>query len=109
MISAKFYKDKDRLRLTVEGHAGYSDDGGDIVCAAISGIVYSIVGYMLNFRREQIELYRMESGFVDFSLTAENEELLTLVCMGFIQIEMTYGGFVSVENQIWNWKIRQPA
>lgn len=109
MICAKFYKDGERLRATVSGHAEYCEIGGDIVCSAISGMVYSIIGYMINLRNEQIEIYSMESGLVDFSISSECEELLALICMGFIQIEMTYHPFVSVENLIWNWTLPKTA
>ena len=31
-------------RLTVEGHAGYAPKGQDIVCAAVSALVYALIG-----------------------------------------------------------------
>ena len=40
MIQAAF--DKNRLR--VSGHAGYAPKGQDIVCAAVSALVYALIG-----------------------------------------------------------------
>ena len=32
----------DRLRLDVEGHAGYAEEGKDIVCAGVSILTYAL-------------------------------------------------------------------
>lgn len=33
-------------RLTVRGHAGYGEPGKDIVCAAVSALVYALAGVL---------------------------------------------------------------
>ena len=40
MIRAVFGRD----RVTVMGHAGYAPKGQDIVCAAVSALVYALIG-----------------------------------------------------------------
>ncbi len=43
MITAKFLKDGDRIRaVSVYGHADYSDEGMDIVCASVSSSLQTI-------------------------------------------------------------------
>lgn len=32
--------------LEIDGHAGYAEKGKDIVCAAVSALAYSLVGYV---------------------------------------------------------------
>ena len=40
MITAEFFKEKDELiGFSIRGHAGYSDDGNDIVCASVSSAI----------------------------------------------------------------------
>lgn len=33
-------------RITVSGHAGYAPAGQDIVCAAVSALMYALAGYL---------------------------------------------------------------
>jgi uncharacterized protein YsxB (DUF464 family) len=41
LIKVKFTKNKngEYIKLTVEGHSGYAEEGSDIVCAAVSSAV----------------------------------------------------------------------
>lgn len=41
MIEVKY--DIDRLRLSVNGHAGYAPNGSDIVCAGVSTLIYTLI------------------------------------------------------------------
>ena len=36
--------------VTITGHAGYSDHGNDIVCAGVSAIAYTLLGFLENHR-----------------------------------------------------------
>ena len=42
MIRVRF----DGAQMTVSGHAGYAPAGRDIVCAAVSALVYALAGYL---------------------------------------------------------------
>lgn len=44
MIKATMYWS--RLRMEIEGHAGYAEEGGDIVCAGASALVEALVGVL---------------------------------------------------------------
>lgn len=44
MIKARMYWD--RLRLEVEGHAGYDIIGRDIICAAVSMLTGALIGVL---------------------------------------------------------------
>lgn len=43
MIKARIKQDKDYYAMTLDGHAGYNNEGNDIVCAAVSTVFYSLV------------------------------------------------------------------
>ena len=41
MIKAEY--DRESMTLCIEGHAGYAPKGRDIVCAAVSALVYTLI------------------------------------------------------------------
>ncbi len=43
MVKASFCIREDSASFTVKGHAGFADEGEDIVCAAVSSAVYMTV------------------------------------------------------------------
>ena len=47
MIRVNYQRIGARHRLAVEGHAGHSDIGTDIVCAGVSAVSYALLGYLL--------------------------------------------------------------
>ncbi len=48
MIKARIKQDKDYYAMTLDGHAGYNNEGKDIVCAAVSTVFYSLVLMLSN-------------------------------------------------------------
>lgn len=109
MIRADFFRDGDYLRLTIKGHAGYSCKGGDIVCASVSGIFYALAGYLTNICKERTKINAIESGYADIRCHKDCEEAMKLACIGLIQIELSYPGYIIVDNRIWNWRIADIA
>ena len=107
MIKAHFYRNGDALRLTVKGHAGYSENGDDIVCAAVSGIFYALSGYLANFGGG-LDVIALGSGFADIACSQSGEEAMKQACIGLIQMQESYPDFVSVDNAVWNWRIKAP-
>ena len=109
MIKARFYRDGESLRMTIDGHAGYGRLGNDIVCAAVSGIFYALMGYLRSFKRDMINIRAVEYGHTDIICDSECEEALKLACMGIFEVALTYPDHVKVENELWNWRMRRSA
>ncbi len=107
MITADFRRSSDRLSLKIIGHAGYSDGGADIVCAAVSGIFYALLGYIANECKEPC-IKNISSGCADIECGMDGECAMKLVCIGLLQIALTYPGSVEVKNSIWNWHVNKP-
>ena len=101
MISATFDPDADKLRLCIKGHAEYSESGADIVCAAISGIFYAFLGYLVSCHNEGTRIFRIEHGYAELACPLEAEEAMKQTCIGFLQIENTYPECVKVINNLW--------
>ncbi len=108
MIKAEFFRADERLRLRLCGHAGYADGGEDIVCAAVSGIVYALLGYLANSACS-LKINRLGSGIADVECGEGGLEALKLACIGLIQIELTYKGCVKVSNSLFNWRVGEPG
>ncbi|MDR1117087.1 MAG: ribosomal-processing cysteine protease Prp [Oscillospiraceae bacterium] len=63
MIEVKLSSDKDFYTLEISGHAGYAESN-DIVCAGVSAVAFSLLGYILSLSPEVSGLnYTAESGY----------------------------------------------
>ena len=56
MITARLERDGQRFCLEVAGHAGYGPRGEDIVCAAVSALVYGLSGFTKRLEKEGLAL-----------------------------------------------------
>lgn len=101
MIRAIFDPCSDKLKLCVKGHAEYCENGSDIVCAAISGIFYAFLGYLVECHKEKTEVFRIEHGYAELACPLEAEEAMKQACIGFLQIQNTYPECVEVTNNLW--------
>lgn len=85
--------------LSVLGHAGYASEGKDIVCAAVSAVSWTLLGFLHNAREDIEELSReAESGLV-LVLCKGNERIDTafeMALIGYLQIEQQYPTYVEV-------------
>ena len=105
MIVADFSRIPSGFRLHIEGHAEYSGDGKDVVCAAASGIFYALCGYLLNFKRESLKVNVIQSGLADIECGVDCEDYLQLACLGFYQLSMEYPLNVAMLNRAWAWRM----
>ena len=100
MIKAKFFKDNqgNLSGFDISGHAGYAEEGSDIICAAVSAIAYTAVGY---FDEKKIcgtkPNYSEHSGHMKLLLSQEESNtneakvILEATLIGLKQIELSYG------------------
>lgn len=102
MITSKFSRSGSGLRMTVCGHAGHSASGNDIVCAAVSGLVYALIGYLAN----EIGIFKVNSfgaGYADVECGTLGEGAMKHCCIGLLQIALTYPDSLSVSGEAWGW------
>jgi uncharacterized protein YsxB (DUF464 family) len=104
MIHAIIYKNVYGViqGFKISGHAYYDEPGRDIVCSAVSAIVFTALGGMdelAGFRR-----FKEEDGlitcFIPDNLTAEQLEvtdiILKTMVVGLRQIETDYGKYIRI-------------
>ena len=91
MIRAVFGRD----RVTVMGHAGYAPKGQDIVCAAVSALVYALIGDLQE--RGLVRELVIRPGYVTAAAKGPCREELELVRCGLAQLAAQYPQCVEVE------------
>ena len=81
--------------IVVQGHA----TGSDRVCAAVSGLLYALAGYLTNAKGVEIQTIRMEDAYVCLKWTGGKRDLAALqtVCIGLMQIEKANPDFIKTE------------
>jgi uncharacterized protein len=89
-------------KFEVEGHAWYSDNGSDIVCAAVSAVAYTAVGALEDLVGVKGHIER--DGYMSLNVPIDIDEKLRRVAdiilesmlIGFKQIELSYRKYVKV-------------
>ncbi|MBQ0001815.1 MAG: ribosomal-processing cysteine protease Prp [Clostridiales bacterium] len=76
-----------------KGHAGYAEEGYDIICAAVSALIINTVNSIDTFTEDQLK-EKEDDGFVSFEfLTGPSEKstlLMDSLLLGLTQIENSY-------------------
>jgi len=105
MTEITFYRnsDGDLTGFRADGHAGYADEGEDIVCAAISALVTNTVNSIEAFTDDEPDLdIDEEEAYIDLSFfEAPGEKaqlLLKSLALGLedIQSSEEAGGYIEV-------------
>lgn len=56
MIKAELENDGQGFRLEITGHAGFAPRGEDLVCAAVSALVYGLAGFARQLEKDGLAL-----------------------------------------------------
>jgi uncharacterized protein YsxB (DUF464 family) len=90
-------------QIIVKGHAGFAEEGRDLVCAAASVTAYTAAGALGDLAGLE-NCYTENRGNMVISLPEEISEeqektagiILETATIGFKQIELSYGDYISV-------------
>lgn len=82
MTEVTRYKD----RITIKGHSGYAPIGQDIVCAAVSVLVQTLIQSVEELTADKIE-YSMQPGTVDIKFWCLSDPSKVLIDAFFIGIK----------------------
>lgn len=103
MITAVYNREKHRL--TVEGHAGSGEAGHDLVCASASILVYTLAGNVMQLCEDHSRVRRpritLEEGNAFISCTpvhgmgAVTTLVFDSICSGFDILAEKYPEFIS--------------
>ena len=85
--------------MTVNGHAGYSDKGTDIVCAGASALVQALVGWVENNDCE-IECISIDDNAGEVIIACSGGEdvaaVFYMTAIGLEQMANTYPDYVEI-------------
>lgn len=93
----KYYNGCDELcGFHMNGHAGFADAGEDIVCSAVSALVFNAINSMESFTDDHIVYTAKEDGAViDFRIqppvSHDSEILLNSLFLGLESVQEAYG------------------
>ena len=107
MINISIYQDEnDRYcGFCCKGHAGYAENGYDIICAAVSVLTMNTVNSVSEFTKDTFSYEEDEkSGYMEFRLhsgfSAETELLMKALVLGLQSVEDAYGRkYIRVKTQ----------
>lgn len=102
MVNIEFLKNNDSIRLVINGHSDVCESGTNVVCAAVSGIFFALLGYLTSCGGDKnIRIHSVEPGYADIECGTEKTEAMRMACIGFIQISESYPDAVCVYNNVW--------
>ena len=98
MTTITIYKNQDREYIGFDsmGHAGYVDQGEDIVCAGISALVQNAVNSVESFTKDVFDIStNEEAGLISFRFrdipSHDSELLIKSMVLGLQEIQKFYG------------------
>lgn len=101
MIAVRYlHPAKNQYSLTIQGHAGYSSQGNDIVCAGVSAIAYTLLGFLKKYEEDAAYISaHTQSGDVKvFCQGGEKFRLAyEMAAIGLQQIAKAYPDHVKVD------------
>lgn len=95
------------MKLSLSGHAGFAEEGSDIVCAAVSVLVLNTINAIEAFTHtafrceaDEVEGGFLEVSFPNISMQADHDACLLLKCMakGLSDLEEQYGDYLILNN-----------
>lgn len=111
MVLAEFERlDGGSIRLVMKGHSSLKANGQFIVCASISSVFYTLIGYLKNTFDSRCKIRKIKPGDVDIVCDGQGSEAFRMACIGFIQISEQFPTEISVINRVWDSKLcRMPS
>lgn len=85
----------DYLGFSSKGHAGYAEEGYDIICAAVSALTVNTVNAIEKFTDDPFKAEARDGmvrwKFTKLPLSKEASLLMDALCLGLEDIQETYG------------------
>ncbi|MCR4434945.1 MAG: ribosomal-processing cysteine protease Prp [Clostridiales bacterium] len=108
MVNIHIVRDKEGFirQFIVKGHAGFDEEGKDIVCAAVSITAYNAVGALEDLAGIR-RCYSERDGYmlcsIPDNISEEKKQIAKIIlettAIGFKQIQRKYKNYVSVMDE----------
>lgn len=96
MIQVQAIKEHDHYRkFIIDGHAGYAEEGQDIVCAAVSALVINTINSIGEFTEDAFTCDCKDGQIQNWEFTSEvspaTDLLMDSLMLGLTNIQASYG------------------
>lgn len=106
MVIAEFKRLEDgNISLVMKGHSTLKARGQLIVCASISAVFYTLIGYLKNTFGAKFKVLRLKPGDINIECDNLGIEAFRMACIGLIQISELFPTEIAVENKVWDSKL----
>ena len=94
MTRVTLKEDSGRYSVVCEGHA----TGSVEVCAAVSTLVYTLLGYLKNADGVAVENAELADGYAEIEFLGGEcaRVAFELICIGFLQLAMAKGELIEI-------------
>ncbi|HEY5556507.1 ribosomal-processing cysteine protease Prp [Acetobacterium sp.] len=108
MISVKFFMRNNEINeITVSGHAGFANEGEDIICAAVSVLTISVLNGLTEIVGRKDLCETIKDGYTNFIIPKSSNELEsiktdTLIAtyqLGIQGIKEAYGDYIQIKEE----------
>ena len=102
MIRAKFrFPSADAASFTVKGHAGYADNGSDIVCAAVSSAAYMTANTITDILGVEAQA-AVTDGSLKFGFSGSRQaaDIVKGLRLHLTQLQEQYPGYIQITTEV---------
>ncbi len=96
----------DNIIINIEGHSGFGVSGGDIVCAGVSALAYTLLNTLLDEEVSgNIKLIKnyVSDGVINLEIKTFDyskkriDGMISLIMTGFYMLEESYPDYIRIE------------
>ncbi len=91
----------DIIGFEISGHSGYSEEGSDIVCAAVSALAQTALLGLLEYMPDAVD-YKIDDGFLSVAVVkpcSVSHIILHTMELGLEQVVQQYGEYATLHTQ----------
>jgi uncharacterized protein YsxB (DUF464 family) len=102
MVKVRVELKSDVIKITLEGHAGYSKKGEDVVCAGISGVIQFLGIYFFNIANVGNDfVFKNGYGYIEVPYSEENKKLIEAFVEYVNMVGKSYPGTLDIDVELW--------
>lgn len=101
MVKASFCIREDSVSFTIKGHSGFSEEGSDIVCAAVSSAAYMTVNTITEILGVKGNV-KVKDGYLQFKFSGNNaaRDIVKGLHLHLEELSRDYPDYVTVITEV---------
>ena len=104
MIKIEITKTDKECTITAQGHAGYAPRGYDIVCAAVSTLVFTLIDALHDTKADHTFTQNSKTAAMDINVKLDKLNVKSLACIdmfitGIKLVSTAYPDYITVQTR----------